>query len=554
MVVFGVTVSTMQKSSPGQLNPHGRPVDLTIIGHPWWWEARYPSGVVTASDIHIPVGRRLVVAVRSPDDVIHSFWVPQCDHKIDAVPGQTNYVWLECDKAGVYDGVCAEFCGDGHAWMLVRVVAEPAATFAAWQRHRLRPAPPLKKLRPVPPFSASEVAAGQRLFTSYSCQSCHLIAGAGSTPPVPTSLLIGLHTLCVFLTGAFKFPRELNWASGVVLLLLTLGLTFTGQILRWDAFGVWTIMIISAQMDRVPVIGNWLAHFLVGGQSMNGITLSRFFALHVFVLPGLLLAIVGFHLYMVMHTGISEPPGRGRPVDATYREWYIRMLDRIGVPFWPDAVWRDVVFSTLLMIAIIAFTIWIGAPALAGPPEPAQINVFSQPDWYFLWYFGALAMLPVQLEDWVIIGGSLLFFGLLFVLPALAGKRERSPLRRPWAVGAAGMVVVILVSLTISGQVAGWSPRFYSPPLPDLGHRRAAGLGHLEGCPAVPPERLRILPYHRRSRRAERPRSHRRRQPPHRRSDHDSHPERRREHAGLRRGADAVASEPSGRLPRIAQG
>ena len=303
-------------------------------------------------------------------------------------------------------------------------------------------------------------------------------------------VLVGLHTLRVFLTGAFKFPRELNWISGVVLLLLTLGLTFTGQILRWDAFGVWTIMIIAAQADRVPLIGNWLAHFLVGGQSINGITLSRFFALHVFVLPALLLAIVGFHLYMVVHTGISEPPARGRPVDKTYRVWYKTMLDRIGVPFWPDAAWRDVVFSTIVMIGIIAFTIWIGAPDLAGPPEPAQVNVFPQPDWYFLWYFGALAMLPASLEDWVIIGGPLLFFGLLFVLPLFANKGERSPLRRPWSVGVAGMALVILISLTVSGQTAGWSPRFSSPALPasvigappGSSISRGAALFHQKGC------------------------------------------------------------------------
>ena len=192
-IVFGATISTMKDSSPGQLSPGRRPIALTVIGHQWWWEGRYSSGVVTANEIHVPVGRRLVVALKSPDDdVIHSLWVPQCGPKMDAVPGQTNYVWLECDRAGVYDGDCAEFCGAGHAWMLVRVIAEPASTFDAWQRHQRRPAPPLKQLRPARPFSVGDVATGQRLFRHYTCQSCHVITGGAThTPPGPTSVRVG---------------------------------------------------------------------------------------------------------------------------------------------------------------------------------------------------------------------------------------------------------------------------------------------------------------------------------------------------------------------------
>lgn len=183
VAVFGVTVQAMRLSSPGQIsisaaeahNPHR----LTVIGHQWWWQVRYASGVDTANEIHIPVGQRFVVALTSVD-VIHSFWVPQCGPKIDLVPGQTNYLWLECDRAGVYNGACSEYCGAGHAWMLLRIIAEPQARFSAWEQAQRRAAPATARLHPPAGYSAREVAAGVRLFQYFPCQSCHNVDGLRS--------------------------------------------------------------------------------------------------------------------------------------------------------------------------------------------------------------------------------------------------------------------------------------------------------------------------------------------------------------------------------------
>ena len=101
--------------------------------------------------------------------MIHSFWIPQCAPKVDAVPGQTDYIWLECDKAGTYHGDCSEYCGAGHAWMLVDVIAEPMAKFKAWEQQQLS-APPSS---PPAGFTASEVSQGAQLFGHYACSSCH---------------------------------------------------------------------------------------------------------------------------------------------------------------------------------------------------------------------------------------------------------------------------------------------------------------------------------------------------------------------------------------------
>jgi ubiquinol-cytochrome c reductase cytochrome b subunit len=280
-------------------------------------------------------------------------------------------------------------------------------------------------------------------------------------------VLVGLHAMRVFLTGSFKYPRELNWLSGVALLFLTVGLLFTGQILRWDSAGLWTMSIIASITSRVPIIGTALAHFMYGGQTMTGMTLSRYFALHVFVLPGLLLLIVGFHLYLVIKVGISESPRTGRPVHPrTYRAWYEDLLKREGIPFWPDVAWRDAVFSALVIVVIIALALAIGPPALAGPPDPTMVIVQPRPDWYFIWVYAALALLPKGMENFTMILAPLLLVVIFLVLPFTANKGERSLIRRPWAGIVAGLAVLMVMSLIVTGELAPWSPRFEDTALP----------------------------------------------------------------------------------------
>jgi cytochrome c oxidase subunit 2 len=164
-VLFVFTVISMNASQPSAA--HGS-ADLVVIGHQWWWEILYPhAGVVTANEIHLPAGKRYLVALQSAD-VIHSLWLPQLNGKMDLVPGQTNYMWLEADRPGVYTGACAEFCGVQHAWMLVRAIVQPQAQFDAWQRQQLH-----KALTP----SGGLAAQGAQLFGQLSCANCHAISG-----------------------------------------------------------------------------------------------------------------------------------------------------------------------------------------------------------------------------------------------------------------------------------------------------------------------------------------------------------------------------------------
>lgn len=122
-------------------------------------------------------------------------------------------------------------------------------------------------------------------------------------------LLMGLHMIRVFVVAAYKYPREMQWITGVILLAITVAMGFTGQMLRWDADGVWAAVVAAEQASRVPFIGHFLAHFLLGGKTINGASLGRFYAFHVFWLPAILFMFVGIHVYMVIRMVFQSPQG-----------------------------------------------------------------------------------------------------------------------------------------------------------------------------------------------------------------------------------------------------
>jgi cytochrome c oxidase subunit 2 len=161
---------------------------IDVIGHQWWWEARYPGkGVVTANELHIPVGTR-VLAVVSTADVIHSFWVPELNRKIDMVPGRPGEVLLDAGRPGVYRGQCAEFCGLQHAHMSFLVYADPPARFRAWLAAQRKPA--------AAP-SGALARQGRKVFLSEPCADCHRIAGTSADGQVGPDLthIAGRETL-----------------------------------------------------------------------------------------------------------------------------------------------------------------------------------------------------------------------------------------------------------------------------------------------------------------------------------------------------------------------
>src|SRR6202522_1181107 len=182
--------------------------------------------------------------------------------------------------------------------------------------------------------------------------------------------LVLIHMVQVFLFGAYKFPRELTWIVGVLLLLLTLGMAFTGQVLRFDQDAYWGLGIGASIASRVPVIGPWAVNLMLGGPIIAGATLSRFFALHVFVVPGLLIAFVSLHLLMVLKLGINEWPMPGRVVRrATYEAEYHALTKEDGEPFLPYAIWKDMFFAAFIILAVAACAFYFGPFGPTGQPH-----------------------------------------------------------------------------------------------------------------------------------------------------------------------------------------
>jgi ubiquinol-cytochrome c reductase cytochrome b subunit len=271
--------------------------------------------------------------------------------------------------------------------------------------------------------------------------------------------IVLIHMVQVFLFGAFKYPRELTWIVGIFLLLMTLGMAFSGQVLRFDQDAFWGLGIGASIASRVPVMGPSILHLMLGGPIIAGATLSRFFALHVFVIPGLLIALVGLHLLMVLKLGINEWPMPGRVVrKATYEKEYHELTKTDGIPFVPGAVWKDLIFGGCVLLALALCAAYFGPFGPSGRPDPTIIQTVPRPDYFFLWLYALLSLLPPSMETpALLIGPVLVLLGLL-LLPFVFGEGEKSWRRRPIAVLTILLVAVVLGIFTNLAGHAPWSP------------------------------------------------------------------------------------------------
>src|SRR5271163_2374201 len=271
--------------------------------------------------------------------------------------------------------------------------------------------------------------------------------------------IVLIHMVQVFLFGAYKFPRELTWVVGILLLIVTLGMAFTGQVLRFDQDAYWGLGIGASIASRVPILGPPTVNLMLGGPIIAGATLSRFFALHVFIIPGLLISFVVVHLLMVLRLGINEWPMPGRVVrKATYIKDYHELTKRDGVPFVPGAVYKDLFFGGFILLCIAACAIYYGPFGPSGPPDPTIIQTVPRPDFFFLWLYAVLSFLPPSMETpALLIGPVVVILGLLF-LPFAFGEGEKSWRRRPVAVLTILLVAVALATFTRLAEHTPWSP------------------------------------------------------------------------------------------------
>jgi ubiquinol-cytochrome c reductase cytochrome b subunit len=271
--------------------------------------------------------------------------------------------------------------------------------------------------------------------------------------------IVLIHMVQVFLFGAYKFPRELTWIVGVFLLLMTLGMAFSGQVLRFDQDAYWGLGIGASIASHVPVIGPAAVKIMLGGPIIAGATLSRFFALHVFIIPVTLVALVGLHLLMVLKLGINEWPMPGRLVSkSTYEAEYHELTKKDGAPFFPYAIWKDIFFAAYILIAVAACAWYFGPFGPTGRPDPTIIQTAPRPDYFFLWLYALLSLLPPSLETPALLIGPVLVILALILLPFISAEGEKSWRRRPIAVLTVLLTAVALGTLTHLSGFTPWSP------------------------------------------------------------------------------------------------
>jgi ubiquinol-cytochrome c reductase cytochrome b subunit len=310
----------------------------------------------------------------------------------------------------------------------------------------------------------SLLALNYDTFWGWLLRALHFFGASGMV------VLLILHMTRVFLFGAYKYPRELTWLVGVALLVLTLGMAFTGQVLRWDEDAYWGLGIGVSMMGRFPVIGPGLVQLVLGGPVIGGDTLSRFFTLHVFWLPGLLIFFLVVHLYLVVRQGISARPVPGQVVDpATEQVRYDEKLKQ-GEPFFPDDFMKDLIFSSVVIFIILVLSICVGPMGPSAPADPTRVHAEPRPDWEFRWLFALLALSPPQIETFLMLALPPLGILILILVPFVSNKGERSARRRPVAVLVVLMLYLTFGILTWMGYQANWSPKMFAwseDPVPE---------------------------------------------------------------------------------------
>jgi quinol-cytochrome oxidoreductase complex cytochrome b subunit len=282
-------------------------------------------------------------------------------------------------------------------------------------------------------------------------------------------LVIGLHMLRTFFSASYKRPRELNWMTGALLFFLVLGLAITGAMLPMDQAAYWTLVVVTNIPHYIPFIGDGIRHLWRGSDFIGQVSLTRSFAIHIWVLPFLLFSLIAVHLYLLRRHGEfgswvnydtvsgdpereigerlvkAEPPYPTRRIE---RQWAV---PRTTVDFFPHQLFKDTAISVLLIAVIFVFGYLVGAP-LSEQANPATLTYVPTPEWFYLPLDQLLVLTP---QTYLILTGAVLLVGagaLAFIfLPFLDRSRERAPLRRPEVLLPGIFLASMLVLLTVLG-------------------------------------------------------------------------------------------------------
>ncbi|HZZ63852.1 MAG TPA: cytochrome b N-terminal domain-containing protein [Candidatus Baltobacteraceae bacterium] len=252
--------------------------------------------------------------------------------------------------------------------------------------------------------------------------------------------LLFLHLLQVAVWGAYKAPREIQWIVGVLLLLVTMVLGLTGYLLPWDMDAYFASQVAINLTLTVPVIGPWIQQFTQDGTTMGTLTINRFFGLHVWLMPAVLVALVGAHLAIFRHNGPAGPPVEDpRPLSKGR--------------FWPDQMFMDSFASLVVFLLIVALAAF-APPFLDAKADPSNATFIPYPAWYFLDLFGLLNLIPGDLE----VVGAIIIPGvataLILLLPWIDRATTRTFGSRKFVMSLLAGALLVMWALTVWSQVS----------------------------------------------------------------------------------------------------
>lgn len=255
-------------------------------------------------------------------------------------------------------------------------------------------------------------------------------------------LFLALHVLRVFLQAAYKYPRELVWLVGAGLLLATVGFGFTGYLLPWDQRAFWATTVGTEIAGSIPFVGDALLQLLRGGTDVTGATLSRFFGIHVLVMPLLLGGLLVVHLTFVHQLGLADP----RRPEPRRRDRTSAPPDQELMPFFPDYI-LDEVIAWFVLLAVLVCLASIFPAGLEDKANPLETPAHIKPEWYFLSVYEVLKHVPR------IVGvmGPIVLLAVVALLPFIDRNPEVRARRRPLAMLVGLVAVVGIVGLTIWG-------------------------------------------------------------------------------------------------------
>jgi len=252
--------------------------------------------------------------------------------------------------------------------------------------------------------------------------------------------LMCLHLLQVLIWGAYKKPREVMWVVGVLLFVLTLALGLTGYLLPWDLNAFFASQVSINISGSAPFFGQWIKDFLQDGPTMGTLTINRFFGIHVWLVPAVLVLLVGGHLSIFRHNGAAGPPDDSPP-------------ERRPGRFWPEQLFADTVVSSAAFVVMVVLAIF-APPELLKKADPNNSTFVPSPAWYFLPLYGILRLAPPSLEVVATIFLPTLFLLVLLLLPWIDRNPSRAIKRRPYLMAITAILVVIIVATGVYGQAA----------------------------------------------------------------------------------------------------